>query len=318
VLLSASAILSLVIVEVAFRLLIRMHILAYPNPDLETAMHRYSTNNDLVYELKPSVSSQDGVVTTNKFGMRDYEYTLRKPTGVIRICVIGDSVAFGYREKPSMLPMRETFAKRLESRLNDAFAQPYEVLNFSVTGYNAAQEEIVLKEKVLEFEPDVVVVSYVPNDHTYTDGLGDLARQMSPDSLGSRLHSKVVSYLLHQYERRNAAKWANMNQVWSLFNQLEISSRRHGFEVIVLIAVRNVDIEREDAQHDLVNQTARSHGFMVFDLKEAWRDVPLEIRNTFYIDRQHFSAVGMQRVADILFAYFRFRRTGAEARTENY
>jgi hypothetical protein len=214
-LLIAAIILSLVVAELGFRLLINMRIVAYPTPDLDTAIHRYSTNKDLVYELKPSVTSRDGVVTTNSFGMRDYEYTLRKPIGVIRICVIGDSVAFGFREQPSMLPIRETFAKLLESRLNVASAQPYEVLNFSVTGYNSAQEEIVLKEKVLRFEPDVVILSYVPND------------------------------VLHQYERRNARNWANMNQVWSLFDQLRVSSRRQGFEVIVLIAVRNVDIEKE-------------------------------------------------------------------------
>ena len=304
-LLIAATILSLVIAELGFRLLISIRIVAYPTPDVDTAIHRYSTNKDLVYELKPSATSQDGVVTTNRFGMRDHEYTLKKPTGVTRICVIGDSVAFGYRIEPSMLPIREIFPELLESKLNVASARSYEVLNFSVTGYNSAQEEIVLKEKVLQFEPDVVILSYVPNDNTYTDGLGDLAKQMSPYSLGSKLHSKLLSYVLHQYERRNARRWVSMNQVWSLFDQLRISSRRHGYAVIVLIAVRNVDIEREDAGHDLVKQTARSHGFTVIDLKEAWRGVPRGMRDSFYLDRQHFSTVGMQRVADLLFEHLR-------------
>ena len=304
--------------EFGFRLFISMHVIDYPNPDLRTAIHQYSRNKDLVYELKPSFSSQDGVVTTNTFGLRDYEYSVRKATRVIRICVLGDSVAFGYRHPAPMLALRETFAKLLEAKLNAASGQPYEVLNFSVTGYNSAQEEIVLKEKVLQFEPDVLIVSYVPNDNSYTDGLGDLAKQMSPQSLGSKLHSKLVSYLLHQYERRHFRKWANMNQVWSLFNQLEISGRRQGFAVIILIAVRNVDVEKEDAQHDLVNQAARSHGFTVFDLKEAWRDVPPEIRDSFYVDRQHFSAVGMEKVADMLFEYLKSRPARRESRIENY
>lgn len=312
-LLIAATILTLVMAELGFRLLIGMHIVAYPTPNLGTAIHQYSTNKDLVYELKPSASSPDGVVTTNTFGMRDDEYTLRKPPGVMRICVIGDSVAFGYRPEPPMLPVRETFAKRLEFKLNVASAQPYEVLNFSVTGYNSAQEEIVLKEKVLRFEPDVVIVSYVPNDNSYTDGLGDLARQMSPYSLGSRLHSRLVSYVLHQYERRQFEQRANMDQVWSLFRQLEISSRRQKFEVVILIAVRNAGVDaQEHARHDLVKQTAKSHGFTVFDLKEAWWGIPPEIRNTFFLDRQHFSTVGMEKVADMLFEHLRFKGTGTK------
>ena len=75
--------------------------------------------------------------------MRDHEYSLTKPAGVKRIAVIGDSVAFGFTRHPVALPLKEIFPKVLEAELNAASPGRYELLNFAVTGYNSAQEEIV-------------------------------------------------------------------------------------------------------------------------------------------------------------------------------
>ena len=300
-----SVLISLVIAELGFRVLVKLEVVDYPNPDLESVIHQYSPIKDLVYELKPSFTTEDGLITTNSFGMRDHEYTLTKPENITRIAVIGDSVAFGYKKNPSALPLEETFPKILESELNIVYPKQYEVLNFAVTGYNAAQEEIVLKTKVLQFDPDIVILAYVSNDDSYTDGLGDLAKQMSPFSLGSILHSKLVSYLLYQYERQNAHNWDNMDQIWSLFDQLEISGKNHGFDTIVLISLEKEDFDKFDQQHELVKEKAKSHGFSVVDLKEVWKDVDPEIRDSFYEDKTHYSPIGMQKVADLLFEYFK-------------
>lgn len=299
-----SVFVSLVLAELGFRVLVNLAFIDYPNPDLETVIHQYSPNQELVYELKPSFTTEGGLITTNSFGMRDYEYTLTKPEDVTRIAVIGDSVAFGYKKNPSALPLEETFPKVLEAKLNTTYPKQYEVLNFAVTGYNASQEEIVLKTKVLQFEPDVVILAYVANDDSYTDGLGDLAKQMSPYSLGSRLHSKLISYLLYQYERENARDWDNMNQIWSLFEQLEISGKNHGFDVIVLLSLEKEDFDKFDQQHELVKERAKSHEFGVIDLKEVWQDVEPEIRESYYEDKTHYTSIGMQKVADLLFEYF--------------
>lgn len=300
-----SVFVSLVIAELGFRVLINLEVIDYPKPDLESVIHQYSPIKDLIYELKPSATAEDGLITTNSFGMRDYEYTLTKPEGITRIAVIGDSVAFGYKKSPPALPLEEIFPKILEAKLNAAYPKQYEVLNFAVTGYNSSQEEIVLTNKVLQFDPDIVILAYVANDDSYTDGLGDLAKQMSPYSLGSRLHSKLISYLLYQYERENARDWDNMDQIWSLFEQLDILGKNHGFDVIVLISLEKEDFDKFDQQHELVKERAKSHGFTVIDLKEVWQDVDPETRDSFYEDKTHYSPIGMQKVADLLFEKFK-------------
>lgn len=301
-----SIVISLILVEVGFRFLVNGNMIDdYPNPNFEASIHQYSSNYQLVYELKPSFSSENGLISTNKFGVRDYEYTLVKPPGIKRIAVIGDSVAFGYIKGTSILPIEETFSKLLEIKLNTIFPEQYEVLNFSVTGYNAAQEEIVLKEKVLQFDPDVVIVVYVPNDDTYTDGLGEMAKQMSPYGIGSKLHSKLIAYLLYKYEQNRASHWKSMDQVWNLFEQLTNLSKREGFEVILVISPKQTDFEKEnDEKYNLVRQNVAAHNFVVVDLKEAWLGLTPEERKTLYTDSLHYSTAGMQAVADTLFEHF--------------
>jgi hypothetical protein len=204
-----SILFSLLMAEVIFRVLIRFDIIEYPRPNLEEISFQYSESKELVYELKASISVETvyGTVETNKHGLRDYEYSLAKPPNTFRICVIGDSITFG-----TNLFVQDTYPKILERMLNSTYGNKirFEVINFAVPGYNSHQEEIVLEEKCLKFNPDTVLVGFCLNDDDYTQGLGHLAREMSPYSLGGRLHSKLVSYLLHRYERANLENWDDM------------------------------------------------------------------------------------------------------------
>ena len=140
-----SIFLSLLMAEIIFRALVHFDIIGLPRPS-EEAIHQYSENKDLVYELKPSFSAETiyGSIKTSKDGLRDYEYSLAKPPNTIRICVLGDSVTFGLD-----LAMEDTYPKVLERMLNSTYGdrKRFEVINFSVAGYNSSQEEIVLKEK---------------------------------------------------------------------------------------------------------------------------------------------------------------------------
>jgi lysophospholipase L1-like esterase len=231
--------------------------------------------------------------------MRDREYGVAKPPGVTRICVLGDSVAFGFGSRP--IAQGHTFPALLERRLEAASPGRIQVLNFAVVGYNAEQETIVLERKALAFEPDLVLLAYVPNDDTYTDGFGALARETSPTSLGSRLHSKLVSYLLHRRERHRFNELSNMDRVWSLFDRLESLGRQEGFDVAVLVTAYAKGLERPDPKHDAVVQRAREHGFQVIDIKESWKSISRREALSFYDETGgHFSAAGMQAVAELL------------------
>jgi lysophospholipase L1-like esterase len=116
------------------------------------------------FEHKPGFKGRDQfghLIQINSYGMRDREFNVRKPPGVYRILVLGDSVAFGWG-----VSAQETFSKQLEKSLNEKklSALHFEVLNTGTRGYNTYQELQLLKETGLVFQPDAVALAYVNND----------------------------------------------------------------------------------------------------------------------------------------------------------
>jgi lysophospholipase L1-like esterase len=302
---------TLLLAEITFRVYVHC---TSPNQIPQQVIHRYSENKDLVYELKPSFSTRDGHYVTNEYGMRDYQYSLPKPPDVTRICVLGDSVTFGV----GGITLEQTYVKLLEKRLNRDLANKYEVLNFAVTGYNSYQEEILLKDKVIKFEPDIVLVGFCLNDWSYTDGLGDglggLWRESHPKSLGGRLHSLLISYLLHRYERKNFDSLTESNfksnaMVDSFFKQLAFLGKNLEFDSIIVVFpyyFEDIALYQEHIiEHKVVDRTAKQNGLKVFDLLESWKRMDQKDRKELYRsnDEAHFSVSGMERVADELFEY---------------
>lgn len=124
-------------------------------------IYQRSTNPILGFELKANCRCEtpDFVQTyerTNSHGQRDRERTLRKPEGVRRVLLLGDSVVEGYG-----LPESQTISRRLEELFKDGTT---EVLNFGVSAYCTRAEIELLEVKGLRFDPDVVVLVFVEND----------------------------------------------------------------------------------------------------------------------------------------------------------
>ncbi|MBP7216416.1 MAG: SGNH/GDSL hydrolase family protein [Candidatus Omnitrophica bacterium] len=111
--------------------------------------------------------------------MRGRLFSLDKPAGVYRIAVVGDSISFGW-----MVNERDSFPRVLERMLNKPGGKKFEVINFSVPGYNITQELELVKTKVLQFHPDMVILSFCGND----------------DHLSSYIQPEInfVNYLFHK------------------------------------------------------------------------------------------------------------------------
>jgi lysophospholipase L1-like esterase len=102
-------------------------------------------------------------------GLRDREYNYTKGQGIKRIAVLGDSFAFGWG-----VGNNQSFPKCLEEMLNShPDGGGYEVLNFGVPGYNLEQELTLLKNKVLKFNPDYIIIYALSNDFEDTLSLGN-------------------------------------------------------------------------------------------------------------------------------------------------
>ena len=109
-------------------------------------------------ELQTRIENFEVVVHTNRHGMNWHEVAKKKERGRERIAILGDSFAFGCWATRS----ERSFAGVLESKLP---SHRYEVLNFGVPGYGLADEELYLREEVLDYHPDFVMIAfYTGND----------------------------------------------------------------------------------------------------------------------------------------------------------
>lgn len=107
----------------------------------------------------------------NSWGLRDREYPAGKPPGTVRILALGDSHIEGFGVR-----IEDTVVKRLEAALNAPGgprrpAVRYEVLNGGSAAYSPLLEYLFLRQRGLQFAPDLVILFYhftdLPDDTAY-------------------------------------------------------------------------------------------------------------------------------------------------------
>lgn len=147
--------LSLVVGIVVIEILLRIIGIGYPTFT--------QLDSQTGFSLRPGASgwqTDEGkaYIAINSFGMRDKEYSLKKPANTLRIAVLGDSFTEGRQ-----VDLEETFPRMMESDLASCSSlndQKVEVLNFGVSGFGTTQELLQLKDRVWQFEPDIVLLAF--------------------------------------------------------------------------------------------------------------------------------------------------------------
>ncbi len=98
------------------------------------------------------------LIEVNRYGFRHGRRSPEKPPATFRVAVLGDSFIEAFQ-----VPDEETFCGELERELNDRATQRgrrVEVLNFGVSGYGTAQELLMLRHHVWDYQPDLVVLAF--------------------------------------------------------------------------------------------------------------------------------------------------------------
>ncbi|MBD1826343.1 SGNH/GDSL hydrolase family protein [Microcoleus vaginatus GB1-A2] len=137
---------------------------------VDSAPTRFHTADpNLGWKLKPGASGEwngegASLVQVNSEGLRDREHTKAKPPNTLRVAVLGDSFT-----EAIQVPIEETFWSKLERKLGNCEAvkgrKNVEVINFGVQGYGTAQELIMLRKKVWDYNPDIVILAFfIGND----------------------------------------------------------------------------------------------------------------------------------------------------------
>jgi len=129
----------------------------------------HTADRNLGWKLKPGASGEwngegASLVQVNSEGLRDREHTKAKPPNTLRVAVLGDSFTEAIH-----VPVEQTFWSKLERKLGNCEAvkgrKKVEVINFGVQGYGTAQELIMLRKKVWDYSPDIVILAFfIGND----------------------------------------------------------------------------------------------------------------------------------------------------------
>lgn len=165
--LAVASVVALGLAELAARQLLRSHatieqLRAYATPRQFAALpaeqqwvipHRY-----VGYVLGPGF--RGGRNRHNALGLRGEEVSRVPAPGRFRIVCLGGSTTYSSQvEDPA-----DGYPARLEQALHEAGYRQVEVLNAGVPGYSSVESSIFLELKILDLEPDLIVVTHAAND----------------------------------------------------------------------------------------------------------------------------------------------------------
>jgi len=97
-------------------------------------------------------------VKINSDGWYDNNYNITKDTKVKRIIILGDSIA-----EALQVSINDSFQQIIENDLNKN-NKKVELINLGVSGYGTGQEYVNLQKEGLKYEPDIVLLIFMPND----------------------------------------------------------------------------------------------------------------------------------------------------------
>ena len=204
----------------------------YPN-------YKLSSIRGLIYEMNPHVvmiQDSNEKLFTNSLGFRDKEYGFLKPNNVYRIVAIGDSICYGLG-----INGRDNVWPKLTERLLNHFSADdqrltYEVVNCGVIGYNLSQYYINLKEKALQYKPDLVLLSLFVDDLSPTY-LPNLTQQEAFFDLSRFLlrESSLCRFIYYQL----FWKWQHRPDILKVTRDVNLNSLKM---IIELARERNISI----------------------------------------------------------------------------
>jgi lysophospholipase L1-like esterase len=127
---------------------------ALDSKDLQFIPHHY-------LNYYPTPNFRKGLTFHNSLGYRNREFSLEKPNGVYRIVALGGSTTYTVRVEDN----EKTFTAQLERLLRDEYRYPnVEVINAGVPGYNSHESLMNLQFRVLDINPDLIVIYEGTND----------------------------------------------------------------------------------------------------------------------------------------------------------
>ena len=200
---------------------------------------------------------------TNRFGFRGPEVRRKKPPGVFRIVIGGDSVTMG-----SGIPEDQTYSSQLQNLLNEGRdrGRRFETLNLGISGLPIRQVVSRIERIGVPLDPDLIVYGWTINDIEDTnyrmasskeDRRGWLEEPKRFANSSSRLVAIVGPRLAELWRRREPGyqfelfdNYFDNERAWADFtrelDRLAVIQRRTGACTVVFI---HTQLQELDAEH---------------------------------------------------------------------
>ncbi|HFA47682.1 MAG TPA: SGNH/GDSL hydrolase family protein [Bacteroidetes bacterium] len=264
------------------------------------------------YELKPDIDGlfKMHIIRTNSRGLRDQEYSFKKPPNTYRVAVIGDSFTFG-----DGVNAEDTYHAILEKKLNGlSDSTKVEFINFGIAGYDLLNYLGVMEAKAMAYDPDLILVGFCGNND---DDLPE-ARQYNEPFTGYRyvewswavqrfqIFRTVANYMTIRRRKRN--ELANDEQserkkqfVRDMFGEFRRVKTEHDIPLMVFY-LSMADAAPEKAK--LVAGLCKENGFPFIDSSPVVDGLD-DISEYWFHDSDHHPNEKMHRIyADILLKSF--------------
>jgi hypothetical protein len=151
----------------------------------------------------------------NSYRTRDREHPVDKPAGTYRVAVVGDSFTYG-----NGLPVTQRFSDLMQTELPTNF----EVMNFGHPGHNTPDHVRVIRDEVLQFHPDYILVQWFVNDVEGDSIVGrPVYRPLLPwPSLHNQLYQSSALYTIAN------GWWTRMQANWTVGSYVDYIQRSFG------------------------------------------------------------------------------------------
>lgn len=263
-----------------------------------------STNDLLLKELAPDKSlTWKGIrFSTNKWGMRDKDYELRKPPGTYRFAVLGVSIEMG-----SGVANHEVFEWLLEERLNknnkNEVYSNYEILNFSVGQYDLVKHVKVTDTKLFKFEPDATIY-FAHTRETWRavdrlKGILNSGLDLEYDFLKGIMKRAGIKRGMNDVEvMKRLFPYADDILHWGYSMIAEKCRQNHSVPVWVFLPTVEGEIQRQEV--DQLIHMAKELGFVTIDLSDVYDNYNPESLVVSPWD-DHPNILGHRLIADLLY-----------------
>jgi lysophospholipase L1-like esterase len=257
---------------------------------------------------------------SNSLGFADYEWIKEKPENVIRILCLGDSFTEGdaaHYDSSYVAVLRRSMSQKY---------QQVEVLNAGTCGSDPFFNFANLRDRLIEYEPDIVIQTYSSND-LLNDFIirGGMERFQKPDYLSYALSPwweplYAVSYVFRVFVR---AFGYNANLTWFRGTEEEkkaiikvhesflrkeyqpfIETQGMRFFLFALPMRNEVANNSYEFEQPKFQSKLRGYGINAFDLMPCYRDylekMKLSVSDVYWVKDAHHNAQGYHMMAQCI------------------